>query len=91
MFRQYLLPFSSQCCMYEYVKGSVPHGPDAPRPLLTSPLCPVRMLYVLIYETEIVPVILCGSEIWCLTSREEHRLRVIKSMVVRRMLDVRGR
>jgi len=32
------------------------------------------MLHVLIHKTEIVPVILCGCEIWCLTSREGHRL-----------------
>jgi len=24
-----------------------------------------RMLHVLIYRTDIVPVILCGGEIWC--------------------------
>jgi len=35
-----------------------------------------RMLLVLIYNIEIVPVVLCGYEIWCLTSREEHRMRV---------------
>jgi len=34
-----------------------------------------RMLHVLIHKTEIVPFILCGCEIWCLISREEHRLR----------------
>ena len=28
-----------------------------------------RILHVLIYETDIVPVILCGREIWCLVSR----------------------
>jgi len=32
------------------------------------------MLHVLNYKTAVVPVILCGCEIWCLTSREEHRL-----------------
>jgi len=49
------------------------------------------MLHVLIYKTEIVHVILCGCEIWCLTSREEHRLRVFESRVVRRIFVVRGR
>jgi len=39
------------------------------------------MLHVLIYKTETVPVILCGCEIWCLTSREEHRLTVFESRV----------
>jgi len=33
-----------------------------------------RMLHVLSYRTDIVTVILCGCEIWCLTSREEHSL-----------------
>jgi len=27
------------------------------------------MLHVLIYKTEIVPVILCGCEIWCYVKR----------------------
>jgi hypothetical protein len=30
------------------------------------------MLHVLFYKTDIVSVILCGYEIWCVTSREEH-------------------
>jgi len=29
------------------------------------------MLHVLSYRTDIVTVILCGCEIWCLTSTEE--------------------
>ena len=49
-----------------------------------------RMLLVLIYNTEIVPLILCGCEISCLLSRE-HGLRVFESRVVRRIFDVRGR
>jgi len=49
------------------------------------------MLHVLIYKTDIVPVILCGCEIWCVLSREEHRLWVCESRVVRRMFGVRGR
>jgi len=32
------------------------------------------MLQVLICETDIVPVILCGCEIWCLMWREENKL-----------------
>jgi hypothetical protein len=51
-----------------------------------------RMLHVLIYQTDAVLVILCGCEIWCLTSREdEHRMRVCESSVVRRIFDVSGR
>jgi hypothetical protein len=33
----------------------------------------------------------CGCEIWCLTSGEEHRLRVCESGLVRVIFDVRGR
>ena len=49
-----------------------------------------RMLHVLIYKTDSVPVVLCGCEIWCLTSRKEHILRVCEGRVVRRIFDVRG-
>jgi hypothetical protein len=41
--------------------------------------------------TDIVPVIVYGCEICSLTSREEIRLRVIDSRVVRRIFVVRGR
>jgi len=44
------------------------------------------MLHVLKY-----PVILCGCEIWCVMSREEHRLRVCESRVVVRIFGVGGR
>jgi hypothetical protein len=46
-------------------------------------ICPV-----LSCKTDIVSVILCGCEIWCLVSREEHRLRICESRVVRIILDV---
>ena len=35
-----------------------------------------RLLHVLLYTSDIVPVIFCGCEIWCLMSCEEQRLRV---------------
>jgi hypothetical protein len=47
------------------------------------------MLHVLSYKTDIITVILCGCDIWCFTSREEHRLRVCESRGVRRIFDVR--
>jgi hypothetical protein len=34
----------------------------------------------------IFPVVLCGCETWFLTSREEHRLRVFETKVLRRRL-----
>jgi len=51
----------------------------------------VQNVTFFICKTDIVPVILCGCEIWCLVSREEHRLRVCESRVVRRIFDMRGR
>ena len=51
----------------------------------------VQNAHVLIYRTDIVTVILCGSGIWCLMSREDHRLMVCESRGVRRIFDVRGR
>jgi len=49
-----------------------------------------RKLHVLNYNTDI-PVILCGCEIWHLTSQEEHKWRVCERRVVRRIFDVGGR
>jgi hypothetical protein len=39
-----------------------------------------------IYETIILPMVLYGCETWCLTLREEHRLRVFENRVLRRIL-----
>jgi len=50
-----------------------------------------RMMNILICKSDIVPFILCGCEICCLMSREEHRLRVCESRVARRMFGVTGR
>jgi hypothetical protein len=38
-----------------------------------------------IYKTIILPVVLYGCETWSLTLREEHRLRVFKNRVLRRI------
>jgi hypothetical protein len=38
-----------------------------------------------IYKTIILPVVLYGCETWSLTLREEHRLRVFKNRVMRRI------
>jgi len=38
-----------------------------------------------IYRTVILPVVLYGCEIWSLTQREERKLRVFESMVLRRI------
>jgi hypothetical protein len=38
-----------------------------------------------IYKTVILPVVLYGCEIWSLTLRGEHKLRVFENRVLRRM------
>jgi hypothetical protein len=38
-----------------------------------------------IYKIILLPVVLYGSEIWSLTLREEHRLRVFENRVLRRI------
>jgi hypothetical protein len=40
---------------------------------------------VKIYNTIILPVVLYGCETWCLTVREEHKLRVFENRVLRRI------
>ena len=42
-------------------------------------------LKITIYETTILPVVLCGCKAWCLTLREELRLRVFENMTLRRV------
>jgi hypothetical protein len=52
--------------------------------LLSSRL-PSKNLKIRIYKTIIFPVVLYGCETWSLTLREEHRLRVFKNRVLRRI------
>jgi hypothetical protein len=40
---------------------------------------------VRIYKTIILPVVLYGCEIWYLTVREKHKLRVFENRVLRRI------
>jgi hypothetical protein len=44
------------------------------------------ILLELEYKTIILPVVLYGCENWCLTLREEHRLRVFENKVLRRII-----
>jgi hypothetical protein len=52
--------------------------------LLSSSLLP-KNTKTKIYRTIILPVVLYGCETWFLTLREEHRLRVFKNRVLRRI------
>jgi hypothetical protein len=51
--------------------------------LLSSRLS--KNLKIRIYKTIILPLVLYGCETWSLTLREEHRLRVFKNRVLRRI------
>ncbi|KAJ4426617.1 hypothetical protein ANN_26415 [Periplaneta americana] len=44
---------------------------------------------VRIYKTVILPVVLYGCEIWTLTLREEHRLRVFENKVLRKIFGAK--
>jgi hypothetical protein len=44
-----------------------------------------KNLKLRVYKTIILPVVLYGCEIWSLTLREEHRLRVFENRVLRRI------
>jgi hypothetical protein len=55
----------------------LPFGPDS---FVFPPAIKVK---VKIYKTIILPVVLYGCETWCLTLREEHRLRVFENKVLR--------
>ena len=42
------------------------------------------------YKTIILPVVLTGCEIWSLTFRDEHRLRVFENIVLRKIFGAKG-
>jgi hypothetical protein len=44
----------------------------------------IKNLKIKIHKTVILPDVLYGCETWCLTLREEHRLRVFENRVLRR-------
>jgi hypothetical protein len=48
-----------------------------------------KYLKIKIYKTVILPVVLYGCESWCLTLREEHRLRVFENRVLRRIFGLK--
>ena len=52
--------------------------------LLSSSLLSA-VIKIKVYRTIIFPVVLCGSETWSLTLREERRLKVFENRVLRRI------
>jgi hypothetical protein len=49
-----------------------------------------RNLKVKIYKTIILPLVFYGCEMWSVTLREEHRLRVFENRVQRRIFGPKG-
>jgi hypothetical protein len=73
--------------MHEEIKSRLNSGNacyHSVQSLLSSSLLS-RNLEVKTYKTIILPVVLYGCEIWPLTLREEHRLRVFENRVLRRI------
>jgi hypothetical protein len=78
---------TDQNCMHEEIKSRINSGSvccHSVQSLLSSHLLS-NNLKVKIHKTIILPVVLYGCEIWSLTSREEHRLRVFENRVLRRI------
>jgi hypothetical protein len=44
-----------------------------------------KNINVKMYRNVILPVVLCGCEIWCLTLREEHRVWIFEIRVLRKV------
>jgi hypothetical protein len=49
-----------------------------------------KNIKIRIHITIILPVVLCGCEIWSLTLRNEHRLMMFEDIVLRRIFGQRG-
>ena len=58
--------------------------------LFSSNLLSKKKLWIKVYRTIILPVILYGCETWSFTLREEHRVRVFENRVLRRILGLLG-
>jgi hypothetical protein len=83
---------TDQNCMNEEIKSRLYSGNacyHSFQSLLSSRLLS-RNVKVKIYKIVILPVVLYGCEIWSLTLKEEHRLRVFENRVLRRIFYQRG-
>jgi hypothetical protein len=77
-----------QNCKHEEIKSRLNLGNacyHSVQSLLSSCLLS-RNIKVKIYKTIILPVVLCWCEIWSVTLRKEHRLRVFANRVLRRII-----
>jgi len=55
----------------------------------TEKICSGRILFKVVNNHMILPLVLCGCETWSLTLREERKLRVYENMVLRRIFGPR--
>jgi hypothetical protein len=81
------ITLTDQNYMHEEIKSRLNSGNTcyhSVQCLLSSRLLS-RNLKIKMYETIILPHVLCGCETWSLTLREEHRLRVFENRVLRRI------
>jgi hypothetical protein len=86
-FRYLGTTLTDQNCIHEEIKSRLNSGNacyHSVQGLLSSRQLS-RNVKVKIYKTIILPVVLYGCEIWSLTLREEHRLRVFENRVLRRI------
>jgi hypothetical protein len=56
-----------------------------PSRLFCLPVSSLKTYKIKIHKTTILPIVLCGCETWCLTLREEHRLRVSEDRMLRKI------
>jgi hypothetical protein len=82
-----------QNCIHQEIKSRLNSGnaccPTVQNHLSSSILS--KHLKSKIYKTIILPFLLYGCETWCLTLREEHRLRVSENMLLQRTFGPNGR
>jgi hypothetical protein len=78
---------TDQDCMHEQIKSRLNSGNVCYLSVQSLPSSRLlsRNITVKIYKTIILPVVLFGCESWSLTLRKEHRLRVFKNRVLRRI------
>jgi hypothetical protein len=83
---------TDQNCMHEEIKSRLNSGNvcyHSIQCLLSSRLL-FRKVKVKIYKTVILSAVLCGCETWSVTLKEEHRLSVFETRVLRRIFGAEG-
>jgi len=77
----------SQNCLHEEIKSEANSGNacySSVQKLLSYSLLS-KNIKIKIYRTIILPVVLHGCETWSLTMRKEHRLKVFKNRLMRKI------